>query len=128
MQMRSADAGEAKRTNSKKKEKTQLKKATLKGAKNRHAKTCKKTTNQTRGQLDKHDFGKKLKTWAKSKKKEKKKQIRPGTSWTNMISGKSCKSLGKCKKKRKKTNKTKAKKKRKNNNAKKKRTKSKSDQ
>ena len=36
--MRSADAGEAKRTNAKKEEKTQLKKATLKGAKNRNAK------------------------------------------------------------------------------------------
>ena len=49
MQMRSADAGEAKRTNSKKKEKTQLKKATLKGAKNRNAKTCKKNNKSDQG-------------------------------------------------------------------------------
>ena len=72
--MRSADAGEAKRTNAKKEEKkTQLKKATLKGAKNRNAKTCKKTTNQTRGQLDKHDFGKKLKNLGKKQKEREKK-------------------------------------------------------
>ena len=89
-------------------------------------KRAKKTTNQTRGQLDKHDFGKKLKNLGKKQKEREKKQIRPGTSWTNMISGKSCKSLGKCTKKRKKQDK--GKKKRQNNNAKKKRTKSKSDQ
>ena len=46
--MRSADAGEAKRTNAKK-EKTQLKKATLKGAKNRHAKTCQKNNKSDQG-------------------------------------------------------------------------------
>ena len=69
-------------------------------------KRAKKTTNQTRGQLDKHDFGKKLKNLGKKQKEREKKQIRPGTSWTNMISGKSCKSLGKCTKKRKKQDKS----------------------
>ena len=72
--MRSADAGEAKRTNAKKEEKTQLKKATLKGAKNRNAKTCKK-----------------------------KQQIRPGANWTNMISEKVEKPGQKAKRKRKKS-------------------------
>ena len=72
--MRSADAGEAKRTNAKKEEKTQLKKATLKGAKNRNAKTC-----------------------------QKKQQIRPGANWTNMISEKVEKPGQKAKRKRKKS-------------------------
>ena len=47
--MRSADAGEAKRTNAKKEEKTQLKKTILKGAKNRNAKTCKKNNISDQG-------------------------------------------------------------------------------
>ena len=61
----------------KKKQKTQLKKATLKGAKNRHAKTCKK-----------------------------KQQIRPGANWTNMISEKVEKTWAKSKKKERKKSKS----------------------
>lgn len=36
-------------------------------------KRAKKTTNQTRGQLDKHDFGKKLKNLGKKQKEREKK-------------------------------------------------------
>ena len=96
MQMRSADAGEAKRTNAKKR-KTQLKKATLKGAKIEMQKRAKKNNISDQGPTGQTSFRQKVeKTWAKGKKKRTKKanQTRDHLD-KHVFSGKSCEILGK---------------------------------
>ena len=81
-------------------------------------KRAKKTTNQTRGQLDKHDFGKKLKNLGKKQKEREKKANQTRDQLDKHDFGKKLQKPRQMHKKTKK-NKTKAKKKRQNNNAKK---------
>ena len=60
-----------------------------KGIKKNKGNNCKQNANQTSDQLDKHDLGKNITTWAKHQKANKmeiKRKIKSGTNWTSMIS------------------------------------------
>ena len=68
-----------------------IEKCNFEKKKNKHEKwrTNAKNANQTRDQLDKHDLGKNITTWAKhqtANKMEIKRKIKSGTNWTSMIS------------------------------------------